>query len=242
MSSPPQPGRTGSAAWRKILLAQCRHCLNRESGVPFSPALDLLVLGLILGGLDLAPMPAPKDVTRMLQQLQGGNQEVVSELVPLLYDELRRLAAHYLRRERREHTLQATALVNEAYLRLVDQRDVQWKNRSHFFGIAAQQMRRILVDYARSHRSAKRGGGAAKVSLENVMIVSSDNAGDVLAVDETLSRLAAIDPEQARIVELRVFGGLTVEEVAELLGISVATVKRDWAMAKAWLTRETTKP
>jgi RNA polymerase sigma-70 factor, ECF subfamily len=187
-------------------------------------------------------MPAPKDLTLMLEQLRSGNRDVVSELVPLLYDELRRLAAHYLQRERRDHTLQATALVNEAYLRLVNQRDVQWKNRSHFFGIAAQQMRRILVDYARSHHSAKRVGSAGKVSLEEAMIVSKENAGDVLAVDETLGRLAAIDPQQARIVELRVFGGLTVEEVAELLGVSAATVKRDWAMAKAWLTREMNRP
>src|SRR5215469_8721842 len=179
-------------------------------------------------------MPTRRDVTRMLQQFQGGNREVVSKLIPLLYDELHRLAAYYLRRERRDHTLQATALVNEAYLRLVDQRDVQWKNRSHFFGIAAQQMRRILVDYARSHQTAKRGGGAAKVSLENAMIVSPDNAGDVLAVDETLNRLGAIDARQARIVELRVFGGLTVEEVANVVGLSIATVKREWTMAKAW--------
>ena len=174
----------------------------------------------------------------MLKQLQDGNQDVVSKLVPVLYNELRRLAGYYLQRERRDHTLQATALVNEAYLRLVDQHDVQWKNRSHFFGIAAQQMRRILVDHARSHQSAKRGGGAAKVSLENAMCISKENATDVLAVDETLSRLAAIDPQEAKIVELRVFGGLTVEEVAEVLGISAATVKRDWTMAKAWLTRE----
>jgi RNA polymerase sigma factor (TIGR02999 family) len=179
-----------------------------------------------------------KNVTRMLQELQGGNQDVVSELVPLLYDELRRLAGCYFQRERRDHTLQATALVNEVYLRLVDQRNVQWKNRAHFFGIAAQQMRRILVDFARSHQSAKRGSGAPKVSLENALVVANENTEQLLAVDETLSRLAAIDAQQARIVELRVFTGLTVEEIAEVLNISAATVKRDWAMAKAWLTRE----
>ena len=179
-----------------------------------------------------------KDVTRMLQELQGGNRDVVSELVPLLYDELRRLAGYYLRRERRDHTLQATALVNEAYLRLVDQRNVQWKNRAHFVGIAAQQMRRILVDFARSHQSVKHGSGAPKVSLENALLLANENAEGLLAIDETLSRLAALDPQQARIVELRVFAGLTVGEITEVLNISAATVKRDWAMAKAWLTRE----
>jgi RNA polymerase sigma factor (TIGR02999 family) len=182
--------------------------------------------------------PQTKNITQMLGQLRSGNQEVVSQLVPLLYDELRRLAAYHLRRERPNHTLQATALVNEAYLRLIDQQAVEWKNRSHFFGIAAQQIRRILVDYARSHQAAKRGGAAARVTLDEAMIVSRDNPGEVILVDETLDRLAALDPQQAKIVELRVFGGLTVEEVAEVLGISPATVKRDWRMAKAWLTRE----
>ena len=179
-----------------------------------------------------------KNVTVLLKQLSEGHQDVFSELVPLLYDELRRLASYYLRRERGNHTLQPTALVHEAYLRLVDQKEVQWKNRSHFFGIAAQQMRRILVDYARSHQAAKRGGAAAKVSLDDAMIVSKENPGQVLVVDETLTRLAAFDPQQAKIVELRVFGGLTIEEVAEVLGISSATVKREWTVARAWLTRE----
>jgi RNA polymerase sigma factor (TIGR02999 family) len=182
--------------------------------------------------------PESKNITLMLQQVRDGNQEVVSQLVPLLYDELRRLASSYLRRERPNHTLQTTALVNEAYLRLVDQKDVEWKNRSHFFGIAAQQMRRILVDYARSHGAAKRGGAAAKVSLDEAMIVSKENPGETLVVDETLTRLAAFDPQQAKIVELRVFGGLTIEEVGEMLGISPATVKREWTVARAWLTRE----
>jgi len=174
----------------------------------------------------------------MLKQLNEGNQDVLPELVPLLYDELRRLAATYLRRERGDHTLQPTALVHEAYLRLVDQKEVHWQNRGHFFGIAAQQMRRILLDYARSHKAAKRGGLAGKLSLEHVMVAVKDNSGDVVALDETLSRLEAIDRQQAKIVELRVFGGLTVDEVAEVLSISPATVKRDWSMAKAWLTRE----
>jgi RNA polymerase sigma-70 factor, ECF subfamily len=182
--------------------------------------------------------PATHNITLMLKRLNEGNQDVVSELVPLLYDELRRLASIYLRRERGDHTLQPTALVHEAYLRLVDQKEVHWQNRSHFFGIAAQQMRRILLDYARSHKAAKRGGLAGKLSLEEVMVAAKDNSGDVVALDETLSRLEAIDAQQAKIVELRVFGGLTVEEIAQVLSISPATVKRDWSMAKAWLTRE----
>ena len=182
--------------------------------------------------------PPTKDVTLLLQKMSNGDQDVVSELVPLLYDELRRLASHHLRRERGDHTLQATALVHEAYMRLVDQREVQWKSRSHFFGIASQVMRRILLDYARSHNAAKRGGLAGKLSLDQVMVVSKENCGELLALEETLKRLEAVDPQQAKIVELRVFGGLTVEEAAEVLAISPATVKRDWSMAKAWLTRE----
>jgi RNA polymerase sigma-70 factor (ECF subfamily) len=173
--------------------------------------------------------PSTHNITLMLKQLNEGNQDVVAELVPLLYDELRRLAAAYLRRERSDHTLQPTALVHEAYLRLVDQKEVHWQNRSHFFGIAAQQMRRILLDYARSHKAAKRGGLAGKLSLEQIKVAAKDNSGNVVALDETLSRLEAIDAQQAKIVELRIFGGLTVEEVAEVLGISPATVKRDLA-------------
>jgi RNA polymerase sigma factor (TIGR02999 family) len=143
-----------------------------------------------------------------------------------------------LRRERRGHTLQATALVHEAYLRLVDQKDVGWQNRSHFFGVAAQQMRRILVDHARHRHAAKRGGAAPRVALDEALVVSDQAAEDVLQLNELLTRLDELDEQQARVVELRVFGGLTVEEAAEALDISPATVKRDWAMAKAWLTRE----
>ena len=182
--------------------------------------------------------PATKDVTRLLEQLQAGDRNAVADLVPLLYDELRQLASKYLRRERPGHTLQATALVHEAYLRLVDQKDVGWQNRSHFFGVAAQQMRRILVDHARNRHAAKRGGSAPKVTLDEALVVSDQAAEDVLQLNELLSRLGERDEQQARVVELRVFGGLTVEEAAEALDISPATVKRDWAMAKAWLTRE----
>jgi RNA polymerase sigma-70 factor, ECF subfamily len=179
----------------------------------------------------------PKDITLMLEKARGGNQEMASRLVALLYDELRRLASFYLKHERPDHTLQATALVNEAYLRLLGQ-NVAWKNRNHFFGIAAQQMRRILVDYARRQHRAKRGGPAVKVSLDDAMIVSNENPEQILAVDEALGRLAALDPQQARIVELRVFAGLTVDEVAEVMGISVPSVKREWTIARAWFSRE----
>jgi RNA polymerase sigma-70 factor, ECF subfamily len=181
------------------------------------------------------------NVTRLLGKLQSGNEDAVAELVPLLYGELRRMAASYLSRERRNHTLQPTAVVHEAYLRLVDQKAVQWQNRQHFFGVAAQVMRRILVDYARGHKADKRGGAVAKVSLEQAIVFSRERSADLLALDEGLTRLAAFDPQQSRIIELRFFGGLTVTETAEVLDISPATVKRDWNMAKAWLTRELCK-
>jgi RNA polymerase sigma factor (TIGR02999 family) len=181
------------------------------------------------------------DVTRLLGELGSGNEDAVAKLVPLLYRELRRMAGAYLSSERRDHTLQPTALVHEAYLRLVDQRNVQWQNRQHFFGVAAQVMRRILVDHARSHAAVKRGGAVPKVSLEEVAVVSEERGAELLALDEALTRLAALDPQQARIIELRFFGGLTVEEAAEVLSISPATLKRDWNMAKAWLTREVRK-
>jgi RNA polymerase sigma factor (TIGR02999 family) len=181
------------------------------------------------------------NVTRLLGQLRNGNEDAVAQLVPLLYGELRRMAGAYLRIERRNHTLQPTALVHEAYLRLVGQRDVQWQNRQHFFGIAAQVMRRILVDHARGHEAVKRGGAVPKVSLEEAILSSRERSPELLALDEALTRLATLDPQQARIIELRFFGGLTVEETAEVLSISPATVKRDWNMAKAWLTREVRK-
>jgi RNA polymerase sigma-70 factor (ECF subfamily) len=178
------------------------------------------------------------NVTMLLKQLSSGDQNAVGKLVPLLYDELRRMASRYLRRERPGHTLQATALVHEAYLRLVDQKHVEWQNRSHFFGVAAQQMRRILVDYARAHQAAKRGGPLPKISLEQALAISKDRTGELLELDEALTRLASIDAQQVRIIELRFFAGLSVEETAELLGISPATVKREWTTAKAWLSRQ----
>ena len=159
-------------------------------------------------------------------------------MMPTIYDELRRQAARYLRRERAGHTLQTTALIHEAYVRLVDQRRVQWQNRAHFFGIAAQLMRRILVDHARTKKRAKRGGSDVRVSLSEATLQTQAQDFDIVALDEALERLGEIDEQQSRIVELRFFSGLTVEETAEVLSISTATVKRDWSMAKAWLHRE----
>jgi RNA polymerase sigma factor (TIGR02999 family) len=191
-------------------------------------------------GGNVSPEPS-KEVTKLLASWGQGNAEALEELMPLVYGELRRLAASYLRRERSDHTLQPTALVHEAYLRLVEQKDVQWRDRSHFFAITAQLMRRILVDHARTHLAEKRGSGAPKVPLTEVIVMSQQRPAELLALDESLTRLASLDAQQSRIVELRTFGGLTVEETAEVLGISPATVKRDWSMAKAWLSQEIQK-
>jgi RNA polymerase sigma factor (TIGR02999 family) len=179
-----------------------------------------------------------KEVTQLLVDWSNGNQEALAKLMPLVYDELRRLAAGYLSRERPDHTLQATALVHEAYLRLIDQKRMRWQNRAHFIAIAAQFMRRILVDHARSHHYAKRGGGKPKLSLDEAVGLSKQTDLDLVALDDALNGLAEIDPQQSRIVELRFFGGLTVEETAEAMNLSVAKVKREWSTAKAWLLRE----
>jgi RNA polymerase sigma-70 factor, ECF subfamily len=177
-----------------------------------------------------------QDLTQMLIQLSEGKSQVVDDILPLIYDELRSLASNYLRRERSDHTLQPTALVHEAYIKLIDQTQVKWQNRAHFFGIAANIMRRILVDYARKHHADKRGGDAEKLPLEEeILIVSEGKSAELLALDEALENLARIDPQKSKIVELRYFGGLSVEETAEVLGVSEITVKRHWRMAKAWL-------
>jgi RNA polymerase sigma factor (TIGR02999 family) len=177
-------------------------------------------------------------VTQLLSDWSRGDPKAREELMPLVYGELRRLAQSYLRRERGDHTLQATALVHEAYLRLVEQNDVQWNNRGHFFAITAQAMRRILVDHARGHQAAKRGGEGEKIPIEDAFALSNDRPDAFLALDESLRRLAEVDSRQEQIVELRVFAGMSVEEIAEVLKISTATVKRDWTMAKAWLSLE----
>lgn len=182
-----------------------------------------------------------KDVTELLVDWSNGDQEAMNELVPLVYDELHRLASRYLRHERPDHTLQTTALVHEAYLRLVSEKNGNWQNRVQFFAVASQLMRHILVDYARGHNAVKRGGDCVKVSFDEAMIVSEEKSAELMALDDALINLAAIDPEQSRVVELRVFGGLTVEETAEALGVSPRTVKREWSMAKAWLHRQIRK-
>jgi RNA polymerase sigma factor (TIGR02999 family) len=182
------------------------------------------------------------EVTQLLIDWSNGDQAALDKLVPVVDRELRRLAHHYMRGERPDHTLQTTALVNEAFVRLVNRKSIQWQNRAHFFGIAAQLMRTILVDHARSHACAKRGGGAGRLELDEALAVSQQKASEVIALDDALKALALIDPQQSRIVELRFFGGLTVEEAAEVLHVSPATIKREWSSAKAWLYRELAKP
>lgn len=178
------------------------------------------------------------EVTQLLQSWSGGNQEALDKLVPLVHAELHRLARHYMSNERPGHTLQTTELVNEAYVRLIDWKNVRWQNRAHFFGVAAQIMRRILVDFARSRASAKKGGGTQYVSLSEAMTISPERGEDLIALDDALERLAELDSRKSRIVELRFFGGLSVEETAEVLKISARTVMRDWGLAQAWLYRE----
>jgi RNA polymerase sigma factor (TIGR02999 family) len=184
--------------------------------------------------------PQQRDITHLLVDLENGDKEALDKLLPLVYDELRRLADHYLRRERADHTLQATALVHEAYLRLVDQRNVRWQNRAHFFGVAAQMMRRILVDHARALQTTKRGSGGIKLALDDIVEMAEEQATNMVALDEALTALEAFDPQKSRIVELRFFGGLSIEETAEVLGLGTATVIRQWRTAKAWLYQAVT--
>ena len=182
--------------------------------------------------------PSQSDVTQLLVSWSNGDQQALEKLIPLVYGELRRLADRYLRRERPGHTLQSTALVNEAWMKLIDQRNVHWQNRAHFFGVAAQMIRRILVDYARSRNASKRGGHAYKLSLDDMVEMPKQRDLDLVALDDALESLSKVDPQQGRVVELRFFAGLSIEETAEVLRISPATVKRDWVSAKAWLYRE----
>jgi RNA polymerase sigma factor (TIGR02999 family) len=175
------------------------------------------------------------DVTQMLISYGAGKREVLDSLLPLVYDELRRIAGNYLSRERNDHTLQPTALVHETYLRLVNQQSVDWRNRAQFYGLAAQMMRRILVNHAESRRAEKRGGGAQKVSLDDVTIFFNEQNLDLLALDEALKRLAEFDEDKAQIVEMKFFGGMTIPEIAEITNRSTATVEREWAFARGWL-------
>ena len=183
-------------------------------------------------------MTSPQNVTEMLNDWRNGDQEALDRLIPVVYDELRRQAAAYLRRERPGHTLESAALIHEAYLRLINQQNIEWKNRAHFYAIAARLMRQILVDHARKRQAAKRGGSDIKVPLEEAMAVSPGRNVDLVALDEALTRLAEIDPQQCSIVELRYFSQLSVDETAEVLGVSSRTVKRDWNVAKAWLKQQ----
>ncbi len=185
--------------------------------------------------------PAPHEVTQLLSDCSDANQDAFNQLFPLVYEELRRLAHRYMTQERSGHTLQTTAVVHEAYLRLIDQKHVQWQNRAHFFAIASQMMRRILITHAQSHAYAKRGGGTLKVSLDEVAVLSPERATELIALDEALKSLTAIDPRRSQVVELRFFGGMDNEEIAEVLKISPNTVTRDWNVAKAWLYREMRK-
>ena len=178
------------------------------------------------------------EITDLLDQMSGDDPRATSELMERVYDELHRLAAGYMRRERGDHTLQTTALVHEAYLRLIGQREIAWKNRAHFLGVAAQMMRRVLVDHARAHLCRRRGGLQKKVSLDEMCISPRTHSADLVALDEALTRLAQTDARQAEIVELRFFGGLTTEETARTLGVSTKTVNRDWLVARAWLRGE----
>ena len=178
------------------------------------------------------------DFTAVLERARAGEARAAEELIPMVYDQLRQLAAARLAREAPGHTLQPTALVHEAYLRLVDISDIDWKDRHHFFAVAANVMRNVLVDHARAHFAEKRGGHAPHISLEDAFELSNRNEADLLSIDEALSELAKFDERQSKIVELRFFGGLTIEETASVMGISVATVKREWILARTWLYRE----
>jgi|SRR5215813_1726425 len=182
--------------------------------------------------------PSPHQVTQLLNDWSSGDQSARDMLMPLVYEELHQLAHRHMRRESPGHMLQTSALVNEAFVKLVDQRNVRWQNRAHFFGIAAEMMRRILVDYARSRNYAKRGGGVQHVSFDEGLIVSDERTNEIVKVHEALEQLAEFDPRKSQIVELRFFGGLNIDETAEVLGVSPGTVMRDWTMAKAWLRRE----
>ncbi len=181
---------------------------------------------------------SPQEVTQLLVDWRGGDQSALDKLIPLVYDELHALARRCMKRERGSHTLQTTALVNEAYLRLLGQQSADWQNRAHFFAVAAQVMRHLLVDHARSRRYARRGGSALRITLDEAVAAAPEDPVDLLALNEALNRLDAMDARKCRIVELRYFSGLSVEETAKVLGVSAITIKREWLKAKAWLYRE----
>jgi len=185
--------------------------------------------------------PSAHQITRLLQAWSEGEQSALERLIPLVYEELHRLAHHYMARERPGHTLQTTALLNEAYLRLVDSAKPSWQNRAHFFAVSAQVMRRVLVDWARSRQALKRGGEVRPLELEEALVTADASGTDLVAMDDALKALAALDPRKSEVVELRFFGGLSVEETAEVLKVSPETIMRDWKFAKSWLRRELRK-
>src|SRR5947207_1795161 len=214
-------------------------CIDRF--LRHSPSDIILVLRKQYGPNTVSTMTRPPhEVTQLLVAWGDGDQSALDKLMPLVYDELHRLARRYMAQERPEHTLQTSALVNEAYVRLIDQGNVHWQNRAQFFGIAATSMRRILVSYARRRKRAKRGAGALQISLDEAAILSDERASEMVALDEALENLAAVDPRKSQVVELRFFGGLSIDETAEVLKVSPGTVMRDWTLAKAWLRREIT--
>jgi RNA polymerase sigma factor (TIGR02999 family) len=184
---------------------------------------------------------SPNEVTQLLINWSNGDEAALDDLIPLVHSELRRLARHYMGRENPGHTLQTSALINEAYIRLVDQQNVPWQNRAHFFAVSAQVMRHILIDHARSHCYAKRGGGARRVPLDEAVAINDQRAAELVALDDALNNLATLDPRKSQIIELRFFGGLSIEETAEAMKISPITVTREWRSAKAWLRREMNK-
>jgi RNA polymerase sigma factor (TIGR02999 family) len=188
------------------------------------------------------PNSVPQEVTVLLQAWTEGDAAALAKLTPLIYSEMRRLAQHYMARERSSPTLETGAILNEAFLRLVHWKNARWQNRSHFYGLAAQMMRRVLVDHARSRGYHKRGGGVRPVALDEAVVVSPERSSDLVALDDALVRLASVDERKSRVVELRFFGGLSVEETAEVLAVSPFTVARDWTLAKAWLQRELSGP
>jgi len=185
--------------------------------------------------------PPSGQITQLLESWNQGDQDAIEKLMPIVYEELHRLARRYMSDERADHTLQTSALVNEAYLRLVDSTQANWEGRSHFFGVCAQVMRRILVDWARSRRALKRGGETAPLRFDDALAVAQDSNADLVAIDEALDALAAVDPRKSRVVEMKFFGGLSVKEIAEVLSVSEETVHRDWRLAKSWLRRELKK-
>jgi RNA polymerase sigma factor, TIGR02999 family len=236
-------GKDGSGLASKIfnLLDAKKPAFCRRRKLVLQPPTLSFILSLAFNAINLKRFPRnvssdkTQEITQLLIKLSNGQRAAVDELLPLIYDELRSLAANYLRRERVSHTLQPTALVHEAYLKLVDVNQVTWQNRAHFFGVAANLMRRILIDYARQHKAEKRGGEVQKLVLDENIDKAAEQSAELVALDDALETLAKIDPVKSRIVELRYFGGLTVEETAEVLGVSTITVKRHWRMAKAWL-------